>query len=279
MPPASSRDPVEFGRTCSARELADRLATAEPAFLEGALENRGLDEELVLLLLHNRGATGSVLQRLSSEDRFRRSYNIRRDLAHHPNTPRAIAMGLVHHLFWRDLALCADDYRVPPPVRRIAVKLLESRLEDLALGEQITLARTGGRSVVLVMRRTRQEPVALALLENPRLVEDDLVAMAAIPDTPPPILDVIARSRRWMQRYRVRMALLQNRRTPVGTALTLLPGLLRRDLESLALHPERPRLLRLSAVRVLRQRGLRLRRPAEDGVEEAYLLTDQDADE
>jgi len=254
----------ESGRTDTARDLADRLAGAEPRYLEGALENPALDEPLAGVLLRNRGATQPTLLRLYEDPRFRRSYGIRAALVMHPNTPRAVALNLTHHLYWRDLARVADNYRVPPPVRRTAVRLLTDRFEDLSVGEQLWLARTAGRSVVQALRQTRIESVVEALLRNSSLIEEDLLLLSHGPGTPPGVLTLIARDPKWSVRYPIRLALVNNSRTPIGTALGLVTGLLSRDLRELATGGNRPAALRLAARRVLRGRGARRGPPGGD---------------
>jgi len=234
--------------------LLDRLPQADPEYLLGAAENPLLDERLVLALLRNRRAPQRLLADLAHDPRFSRTYGIRAGIARHPLAPRGIALNLVPHLYWRDLAATADDVRVPAPVRRAASRHLETRIDGLALGEQLSLARTGGRAVVQVLRRTRLARVAEVLLGNPHLIEDDLVAIAASPQTPPEVLATIGRERRWIARYPIRLALARNLYTPIGVALGMMSGLARHDLAGLAARPEGPEVLRLAAARVLRER-------------------------
>lgn len=262
----SSEQTLRSGRTDPPEVLSSRLSTSGPRYLEGALDNPALDEELVLHLLRNRRAGVTLLQRLHRDPRFRRSQLVRRGLVSHPNTPRGLAMNLLAYLFWRDLAWVADRMAVAAPVRRHAIRLLEERLDDMELGEQITLARTGGRSVVLALRRTRREEVAVTLLGNPRLTEDDLLALCSDRHVPTEILSRVAQSRRWSRRYRIRCALVHNRRTPLGVVLGLLTGLLRADLEGVASRPDRPGAIRMAARRVLDEREA-ARQPAANGDE------------
>jgi len=234
--------------------LLDRLPQADPEYLLGAAENPLLDERLVLALLRNRRAPQRLLADLTRDPRFSRSYGIRAAIARHPLAPRGIALNLVPHLYWRDLAAAADDVRVPAPVRRAASRHLEMRLDGLAVGEQLALARTGGRAVVQVLRRTRLARVAEVLLGNPHLVEADLVAIASSQETPPGVLAAIGRERRWVARYPIRLALARNLHTPIGVALGMFSGLARRDLSGLVARLEGPEVLRLAAARVLRER-------------------------
>lgn len=263
MRPQTTASERERGRRDPRGILADRLPRAPADYLEGALENPALDEDLVVLMLRNRATPQPLIDRIARDGRYRRSPDVRAGLVRHPSSPRGVAMNLVHLLYWRDVARVADDLRVPPPVRRLAVRVLESRMEEMALGERIALARTAGRSVILALRRGREPRVVEALLDNPRMVEEDAVFLASRNDAPPEILGALARSRRWSPRYPVRLALVDNERSPVGIVLGLLTGLLRRDLEGLLVRRGRPPVIRFAAERVLRSRARARGRAAE----------------
>ncbi|MGD8376494.1 MAG: hypothetical protein PVF68_10175 [Acidobacteriota bacterium] len=261
MRPQTSSSEFDRGRDDPRGILADRLARAPADYLEGALRNPALDEDLVVLMLRNRAAPGALIERIARDERYRGSHEVRAGLVSHPASPRGVAMNLVHLLYWRDLARAADDPRVPPPVRRVAVRVLESRMEEMTLGERIALARAAGRSVILALRRSREPRVVEALLDNPRIVEEDAVFLASRTDVPADVLGALARSRRWSPRYPVRLALVHNERSPVGIVLGLLTGLLRRDLEGLLVSHGGPPVIRFAAERVLRARaGARGRR-------------------
>lgn len=253
-PLANDDDDRSAGRRHTAAALADRLPGAGAPYLEGALANPALHEDLALVLLRNRNATPEVLRDLHESGRFRRSVEIRLALTSHPRTPRPLAMNLVPYLPWRDLARLADRPLVPPPIRRLALRYLEDRFEDMALGEQTYLARTAGRAVIAALVRKATEPVVGAVLRNPRLTEDDLVAVCSRRDTPPAVLELVSRDPAWTRRYRVRCALVDHERAPLGVILGLLTGLLTPDLQEIARRPDRPAVVRLAARRILARR-------------------------
>ncbi len=242
------------GRTDPAERLADRITTAEASYLEGALDNPALDEERVVALLRNRRAQAGTLRRIHEDGRFRTSLRVRVGLVRHPWTPRTIAMNLVPYLRWRDLAQVADHLLTPGPVRQSAARTLESRLEEMATGEQTFLARTSGRTVLGLLARRASAAVVPAVLENPRLTEADLVAICSHRRTSPAVLALIARDPKWTCRYPVRLALVNHQKAPVGVILGLLSGLLSPDLEEIRTRPDRPPVVRMAARRVLARR-------------------------
>lgn len=80
----------------------------------------------------------------------------------------------------------------------------------------------------------RDPRVIGALLNHPRLVEADVVRVAAMRPTNTAILEKIATHPRWGQQYRVRKALAFNPNTPPALARQVLPTLLAQDLKELA---------------------------------------------
>ncbi|MBI5482665.1 MAG: hypothetical protein HY906_27675 [Deltaproteobacteria bacterium] len=95
----------------------------------------------------------------------------------------------------------------------------------LTLGERKSLARGGRREMLDRLMRDPAAPVIRILLGNPRLTERDVVAIAARRPQLPEIQHEIARARRWISRYSVKLALVLNPYTPTDIAVRLI-GLL-----------------------------------------------------
>jgi hypothetical protein len=92
------------------------------------------------------------------------------------------------------------------------------------------------------------------LLGNPRLIEDDVIRMAARrPASPEAVLE-IARHPRWSQRARVRMAIVQNPGTPPEVAVPLVRLLIRPELMQVAAAPDVPAVVRAAAAELLARR-------------------------
>ena len=113
---------------------------------------------------------------------------------------------------------------------------------DLPLGTRRSAARTKDRFVLDRLVHDRDHRVIKLLLDNPRVVERDVIRIAARRPQRPEVLEVVARHRRWSSRYPVRKALACNPYTPANVASSPLPTLLRQDLrfaiDSGALSPQ-----------------------------------------
>ncbi len=118
---------------------------------------------------------------------------------------------------------------------------------DMPLGTRRSAARTTDRNTLDRLLHDRDHRVIAILLENPRLVERDVIKIVAMRPTRPEILEVIARHRRWSSRYAVRKALACNPYTPAPITRRLLPVLLRQDVRFALEAGVLPRELRAQA--------------------------------
>jgi hypothetical protein len=245
----------DAGRTASARTLAMELDRAPLPYVDGALANPILDVGLVLLILQkNRGITASQIARIGRNRAWLKPYEVKAAIVLHPRTPRPLAMGLVQFLWWRDLARAADQASLAPALRRAAETLLGIRIKGLALGEQVALARIATRGVIGVLRRAHDPMVIRALLQNPRLVEEDALVIASGKGTPPAVLQALAEDGRLAKRPSLQKALVQNPMTPPAAALHLLQGLATQALRELTNAPQVPTLVKVAALRIVEAR-------------------------
>ncbi len=120
----------------------------------------------------------------------------------------------------------------------------------LTLGERKALARRPSRDLLVKVIRDPHPDVVRILLGNPRLTEDDLVRLCARRPIAPEVLREVARSPRWVVRYRVRLAILRNPHTPLDLALPLVAGLNAQDARTIAASEDLPRALREACSRL-----------------------------
>ena len=244
----------EEGRTASSEALALALATAPPPYLEGALANPAIHPHHLILAFRNPRIAGPLILRISQNRAWLKDYDLKAAIVLHPKTPRAVAMNLVSFLWWRDLARVVDRAVLAPPLRRTAERILSIRLQELALGEKITLARVASRGVINALRQEREPMVIRALLQNPRLVEEDALAIASSRRTPPAVLQALAGDARWSSRPTLQKAIAKHPETPARIALNILRGLSTKDLKELAQAARVPGLVRVAAQRLLESR-------------------------
>ncbi len=213
-------------------ELWTLLPTLGMEDVPSLLEHRAAKEQHVLKLLTRRDVSSEALG-LVAHSRWAGTLRIQFALVSHPNTPLAEAMNLVKFLFWRDLNLVAQNFLLPTEVRHRAESVLFQRLPAMAVGEKISLARLAAGQVLKALRLDKDPKIIQALLENPRLVEEDVLYLVSQARTPAPVLESVARDPKWAARREVRIALLRNAKTPLAAAITFISSLTTVELKGL----------------------------------------------
>jgi hypothetical protein len=215
----------------------DALAQALDAVCEGAEQAEAEPREALVAIVDalNAGEVEDVLRRLREEAAGESLLALGRLLRPPPHSSRP-ASG----------APAAD---VREDVRRGRA---------VPLGERKSLARRPDRDTLQRMLRDPHPDVIQRCLRNPRLVEDDVVRLAAKRPGRADVLLEIARSS-WVRRPRVRMALVLNPATSPEVVNRLLGLLLRTELATAARSPSVP-----AAVRALCLEHLERRPPVEE---------------
>lgn len=101
---------------------------------------------------------------------------------------------------------------------------------QMPLGLRRQAARGQDRQLLDRLVRDRNHRVIALLLDNPRIVERDVIRIAASRPTTELILRTVAEHRKWSSRYRVRKTLACNPYTPTPIAMNLLKTLMVQDL-------------------------------------------------
>lgn len=136
----------------------------------------------------------------------------------------------------------------------------EDRIPDygagrpLTLGERKSLARRPTRAALEKLLADPDPTVIRLLLANPKLVEEDVVRLAARRPNRPDVLAEIAKSPRWAHRARVRMALVLNPACPPEMAVPLVGLLVRPELQLVFESTEIAPLVRAAARELLQRR-------------------------
>jgi hypothetical protein len=219
-----------------APDLHLRLSEAGPEELLALVRAHAgeLTAPAVRHALRNPYCTAEAIAAIAGEQRLLSFYEVRRDLALHPQTPETLAARFVPTLWWRDLMALALDTRLRPALRRTAEIHLNARLPEMAVGEKVTLARRAGPGILSQLRHDPSPQVMVALLDNPRLTEGMLAPVLHRASTPPAILELVANDRRWGVRYALRLALVRNPATPLKISWRLLESLRKADLRPVA---------------------------------------------
>ncbi len=118
--------------------------------------------------------------------------------------------------------------------------------------EKLITALKGSREERAILIRDPNRLVSAAVLDSPRLTEPEIEAISGMKSVSDEILREIGHHREWTKRYGVRKNLVCNPRTPIGIALTLVPGLNPRDIKGISVDRNVPEPVRKQAQKFLK---------------------------
>jgi hypothetical protein len=229
------------------------------AELMAHIRSEGLTEQDALDALRNPYCTPEIAELIADRRELLMSHTVRELLGGFRGLPFGRAMDLLATLPWPSLVALSQNPRTPPVIRRQCEKKLSLMLTRMSLGEKIALARRVPRSLFNEIAATGDGPVLVALLDNQRLTEENVVLMVNTSKAPPAFFVEVARHTRWGQYYGVRRALATCPRTPTPVALSALVQLTASDIAAVATRPDVPEPVRRAA-RALKEKedkGLR----------------------
>jgi len=131
-----------------------------------------------------------------------------------------------------------------PEIRTAYQKIL-----TLNVAQKAVLAMRGGREERMILVRDSNKLVALGVLRNPRIVEDDIESIARMRNVSDEVLRCIGQNREWTKNYSIVIILVNNPRTPQGISTNFVPRLQNQDIKRLASSKDVPELIRRMATR------------------------------
>ena len=150
--------------------------------------------------------------------------------------------------------MVTDASAAAPVVARRESLLVRVRKMPVAM--RVKLALTGNKDARQVLSHDSVKLVQACVLKNPRFTLEEALAMAKNRSLAGELLRIIADQRDWVRNYSVRLALVQNPKTPLQVALGLLNGIQDRDMRILAKSRNVPSVLQSQAKRnILRREG------------------------
>lgn len=213
-----------------------RLLVHDPAVevLDALLRNPFLSEENLLTLLRRKDLPRELLEAIAKNEELVRSQRVKAALVQNPHTPRLVALRLLKFLYVFDLVTVSLEPAVPAEIKRLAEEQILNRLEQLPLGQQVSLARRASARVAARLLLGGHQAVLPAALENPHMTEAALIGVLRRDDLPVVVVEHIARHLKWSRRYDIRLQLVRHPRTPLALALGFLPDLRSADLRVIA---------------------------------------------
>ncbi len=129
------------------------------------------------------------------------------------------------------------------------------KIGRLDVSERVQLALKGNKDERFILIRDGAKVIALAVLDSPKITEQEVEIFASMKNVQEAVLRSIASRRKFMKLYSVSRALVNNPRTPLDVSLPLLKNLLVADLKNLIINKNVADTVRKLAVKLLKEKG------------------------
>lgn len=150
--------------------------------------------------------------------------------------------------------LLSEEIQTPPPARPVTKSLL-AQVREMTVGQRLKLALKGNRDARTLLLRDSSRLVQRFVLQNPRVTEEEIIAVAKNRNAERELLTDIVRRKEWVANYQIRLALVTNPKTPLAISLRFVSALSVRDLRQLAKSKNVPTAVCSMAKRLVLDRG------------------------
>lgn len=153
-----------------------------------------------------------------------------------------------------DEAALADAAAAAEPDAARRQTLLQ-RIAKMTVAQRVQFAIKGGSDARRTLIRDTNKVVQRAVLQSPRLTDQEVEAFASMSSLTDEILRLIAGNRAFRKNYVVVRNLINNPKTPLDVTLHMLPMLNPQDLKRLTSNKNVPETLRTTAMKLQRTRA------------------------
>jgi len=129
-----------------------------------------------------------------------------------------------------------------------------NRVLKMGMKDRVKLAMKGDREARNILIRDPNRIVSQAVVQNPRITEQEMEQIAAMRSISEDVLRNIANDRQWSRSYSIVHNLARNPRTPIANVLNILTRLQLRDLSALSKNKNVSDAVRRQALRLSQAR-------------------------
>ena len=134
-----------------------------------------------------------------------------------------------------------------------SIRSLFQKIQTMSVSEKLDLARKASKEARSILIRDSNKLIQLAVVNSPKITESEILAIASNRQVNDDVLKEIAMNKEWLRNYQIRLALVNNPKTPLSIAMAQVTYLNRRDLSLLAKSRGVPRPLIIAAQERVKQ--------------------------
>jgi hypothetical protein len=172
--------------------------------------------------------------------------------------PKAAASIRVAEVMPELVTMIAEEHKEEPQldqakVQQEALTALQ-RINLMGLSDRVRLALTGNKTERLVLIKDSNRLVQAAVLDSPKMADDEVLIHARNLSLPGDIISKIANNREWTKNYPIILALVENPKTPINRAISFVKLLHDRDLTLLSRDRNTSPVIRTLAQNLVKQK-------------------------
>lgn len=131
---------------------------------------------------------------------------------------------------------------------------LYQRVQRMDVCGKMKLAFMGDKEARGLLIKDSNKIISMAVLKNPRITEEEISRLSEAKSASEDVLRYIARNKEWTKNYAIKLAVVNNPKTPLSLTLRLLDFLSEKDLQKLGKSKSVPSVLASSARRKFEMR-------------------------
>jgi hypothetical protein len=124
------------------------------------------------------------------------------------------------------------------------------RVMMMTVKDRIKLGMKGDREARSILIRDSNKVVAQAVIHNPRITDQEVESIAAMRTVSDEVLRIISMNRAWARSYPIILNLARNPRTPIPSAINILPRIHTKDLKNISQNRNVSEAVRRQALRL-----------------------------
>jgi hypothetical protein len=172
--------------------------------------------------------------------------------------PKAAAAIPAAEVMQELVTVIAEEHKEEPQldeakVQQEALTALQ-RINLMGISDRVRLALTGNKTERLVLIKDSNKLVQAAVLDSPKMADDEVLIHARNLSLPGDIISKIANNREWTKNYTIIQALVENPKTPISRAISFVKLLHDRDLTLLSRDRNTSPVIRTLAQNLIKQK-------------------------
>ncbi|MBW1902485.1 MAG: hypothetical protein JRJ20_12735 [Deltaproteobacteria bacterium] len=132
---------------------------------------------------------------------------------------------------------------------------LYAQVQGMSISEKVKLASLGNKEARNLLIKDANKLIQHAVINSPKITEEEIIGHAGNRNLSKEIPRMIAAKKEFIKNYRVKLALVNNAKTPVPTSLKLLRLLMEKDLRKIAKSKNVSSIIARTAQKTLSSKG------------------------